>query len=153
MTENRHLKPIGLARLPILGSIEAGEWRETTPMESHAGPTIDTPVSDLAYPIDCLFGLIVHDESMNLVLTHGSILTCLDLIKHPSEIPSGKFVIVERRDAAGRIERTAKELRRDGSGVIWLWPRSSNPVYQEPMRADAAGVSITALVLRMSISL
>lgn len=64
------------------------------------------------------------------------------------EWPVGKNVVVQRTDAAGKIETTLKELVMGPDGLE-LWPRSSDPRFQEPVpyRADDHTVEIIGRVV------
>ena len=72
---------------------------------------------------------------MNEVYPPGTILECVSFLGGV-EIASGRRVIVERVRVSGEREVTVKELYRDSDGIEWLVPRSTNPAFQAPVRAD-----------------
>lgn len=71
---------------------------------------------------------------MNLVYPEGTILVCVPVGEYHHALVEGDHVIVQRRDMlTDMVEATVKELRRDDSGRIWLWPRSNHPEHQTPL--------------------
>jgi SOS-response transcriptional repressor LexA len=72
---------------------------------------------------------------MNEVYPDGTILECVSFLAD-MEITNGRRVIVRRRRNGDEVEVTVKEYFRDESGVEWLVPRSRNPAFQAPIRAD-----------------
>ena len=78
---------------------------------------------------------------MNALYPPGTILECVSFLGGV-EIASGKRVIVERLRIDGEREVTVKELYRDDDGIEWLVPRSNNPAFQAPVRADQQDADI-----------
>jgi phage repressor protein C with HTH and peptisase S24 domain len=127
-------------RLYVVGKVAAGvfseQWRKPeSDWEAFTGR------SDITAPLKDRFGLEVAGDSMNLVYPEGAILECVWYFGD-EPIPNGKRVIVQRTKKNGTLEATVKELVRDGDGIEWLVPRSSNPVHQA-FRGDQPGEGIT----------
>jgi transcriptional regulator with XRE-family HTH domain len=125
--------PLG-PQLSIRGPVAAGIWHEVWEEPEDAWQTF-TGRSDVTAALRDRFGVRVEGESMNDAYPPGTILECVSFLGG-AEIANGKRVIVERLDTAGRREVTVKEYFRDDQGVEWLVPKSSNPAFQTPIRAD-----------------
>jgi SOS-response transcriptional repressor LexA len=143
-------------RIPVIGMVQAGAWFESTewPDEDRYDIAAPTGVGPLA--LAC-YGLVVKGDSMNLRYTEGTVLTVMPLTKYPQELKNGDNVVVHR-NRAGIVEATVKELVMSGGGDMELWPRSSNPKFQEPVsfhgpapkkgrKSDVETVEIIAVVI------
>lgn len=92
------------------------------------------------------FGLEVHGTAANLLYPHGSVVNCVrfaDLERAPRH---GENVIVSRKVGNG-VEVTIRELKQAEDGSRWLWFKSSDPLYQEPVAEGAEGVEVVALII------
>jgi len=125
--------PLG-PTLYVRGPVKAGLWQEVWE-EPEAEWKSFTGRADVTAPLRDRFGVRVEGDSMNDLYPSGTILECVSFLGG-AEIASGKRVIVERLRDDGEREVTVKELHRDQDGVEWLVPRSSNPAFQTPVRAD-----------------
>lgn len=122
-----------LATVPVLGNVQAGAWAEVE------GETIEVKQfapPDATHPVSWQVAYRVEGNSLNVTTPPGSILICVDLIKSGIRIEDNDLVIVERTRFNGQMmERTAKRARKVISG--WeLWPESTDPAHQEPLRVD-----------------
>lgn len=131
--EDSPFVPLG-PTLYVRGPVQAGQWREVWEEPEDTWKSF-TGRSDVTAPLRDRFGVRVEGESMNDIYPHGTILECVSFLGG-AEIASGKRVIVERLRTDGEREVTVKELHRDDQGIEWLVPRSSNPAFQTPVRAD-----------------
>lgn len=112
-------------RIPIIGEVAAGVWRETTPKTSRdAEGFVELDVE--GYERARLYALRVVGTSMNLIYPEGRILICAPAAE--AGVRDGDHVIVER-SRAGLIETTVKELVVDGNRLV-LRPRSDDPAHQ-----------------------
>lgn len=127
-------QPVG-STIKVVGSVEAGIFK----------PAIEMPLDQQEliqiYELPGFermpkFGLKVQGRSMDLVYKPGTILICVRLAEGMIELRPGMKVIACRRDDAGDIEATVKELVQEEDGSLWLWPRSSDPAYQQPWRLE-----------------
>jgi transcriptional regulator with XRE-family HTH domain len=125
--------PLG-PTLYVRGPVAAGQWYEVWEEPEDEWKSF-TGRADVTAPLRDRFGVRVEGESMNEAYPHGTILECVSFLGG-AEIASGKRVIVERTRVDGEREVTVKELHRDENGIEWLVPRSSNPAFQSPIRAD-----------------
>lgn len=125
--------PLG-PTLYVRGPVKAGLWQEVWEQPQSEWKKF-TGRADVTAPLRDRFGVRVEGESMNDAYPTGTILECVSFLGGV-EIASGKRVIVERLRDDGEREITVKELHRDENGIEWLVPRSSNPAFQTPVRAD-----------------
>lgn len=142
-------QPLG-PRLYIKGEVAAGVWKEAWEVDPDDWEAF-TGRADIAASVRERFGLRIVGQSMNEVYPEGSIIECV-AYDHEEPIPTGKRVVVVQRDFHGSVESTVKELHRDEQGIEWLVPRSTNPAFQTPLRADQPGegieeVAIVAIVV------
>lgn len=117
-------------RIPILGTVEAGVWREAQNWEQLAeDEDLDTiPIAVPGYDQATLFALQVRGPSMDLHYPDGRFVVAAP----PAEVGvrDGDHVIV-RRNRSGLTETTVKEIHHE-DGRIALWPRSTDPAHQQP---------------------
>lgn len=126
--------PVGVRFIKLHGKVEAGAWREVFP----DAPQESYPVPDLQmFAGDDLFVLGVAGPSMNEHYKDGSFVVCRHWRGLPIDLV-GKHVVVERTDAGGKVETTLKELVMNDRMEFELWPRSTDPRYQEPIHLDPA---------------
>lgn len=117
----------------VIGHVQAGEWREAMEWPESDRYSLRLP-RDKRYVGLSRMGLVVRGTSMNQVFVEGSILVCLNMFEVNRSPFIGEYVIVRRRQRDGHIEATVKQLQLDADGVPWLWPRSADPLYQQPLR-------------------
>lgn len=136
--------------IPVIGAVQAGVWAEAMEWERDQryviAATIPERYAKKAY------GLLMEGPSMNMVYPDGSIAICVRLMDFDRDLRDRDRVVVERRRHDGMIEATVKELVIDGDGAGWLWPRSSDPRYQQPLsladpNGEADTVEVTAVVI------
>lgn len=127
--------------VPVVGAVEAGAWREPGLWDGGE----DVPIMASAANGD-LFALRVVGSSMNLRYPEGTYVIARKW--EGGDWPVGKNVIVQRTDGGGKVETTLKELVMGEDGLE-LWPRSSDPRFQEPVmyKADDATVEIIGRVI------
>jgi transcriptional regulator with XRE-family HTH domain len=116
-------------RIPVVGEVTAGVWKEAAVRE------LDNIEDWLAIDVDGyeraqLRAWKVTGPSMNLVYPSGRFV----VTAHPIEagLRVGDYVVVQR-ERAGLAEITLKEFVVDQDGRMALWPRSSDPDFQEPI--------------------
>lgn len=114
----------------VVGAVAAGVWREA--LEWPEDERYEMPLfPDDRFPGARRFGLEVRGPSMNLYYPPGSVVVCvrfLDIDRAPKQ---GDRVVVQRYDQ-DQVEATLKEFVVDEQGRKWLWPRSSDPDFQQP---------------------
>lgn len=115
-------------RVPIMGTVEAGTWREVL-VDQLATPTDFIPVDLPEYARASLCAFLVSGNSMNLYYPAGTYVVAIPAAE--AGVQYGDRVIV-RRDRAGLTEMTVKELVQEGPRA-YLWPRSTDPDHQTPI--------------------
>jgi SOS-response transcriptional repressor LexA len=120
------------AKIPMLGEVAAGLWRET--MLANSQPDEFIALSVDGYDPADLYALRVSGRSMDLIYPPGRCLVVAPVSQ--SGLRVGDHVIVERT-RAGLVEITVKELVMEG-GKAWLYPRSSSPEFQTPLLIDGS---------------
>lgn len=130
-----------LAGLPVLGTIQAGAWLDTTLIDPTNEPEMLQVIPDKRFPLASQYVLVVVGNSMDLEYPDGSYVTCVDFAESGLSIKEGMIVHVERREADGqRVEITLKQVERNGRG-FYLVPRSSDPKWQ-PIHFDGDNSSV-----------
>jgi SOS-response transcriptional repressor LexA len=116
--------------LPVLGSIQAGHWLETTFLDSEGEPELLPVARDARFPRARQYALYVVGDSMDLDYPDGSYVTCVDFAESGLAIVDGLTVHVERHRAGGQlVEITLKRVVAK-NGIFSLVPRSSNAIHQ-----------------------
>lgn len=125
-----------LVNIRVIGAVQAGvfgrafEWPEDDQYETPV--KINPKFNGLTH-----IGLEVRGPSMNRVFPHGTIVVCVSYVELGREPAHGERVVVQRIRGE-EVEASVKEYRRDGDGAPRLWPLSSHPDFQNPIRADQA---------------
>lgn len=123
--------------LKVIAAVQAGAWQaaEEWGMLQYT-VTVPVPPQWAAYD---LVGIEVRGPSMDRIFPPGTVLVCVSYVDLGREPRHGERVIAQRFRGSD-VEATCKEYRRDGDGVIRLWPLSSHPDHQAPVRLlDGAG--------------
>lgn len=139
--------------VPIIGSVEAGVWRESPEWPGGEGGSLVIPVPPEYSGI--AFAVAVDGPSMNQVFPQGSYVICVSVWEFQRDLRTGDKVVVRRRSADGHYEFTLKEIVFDNDGRPWLWPRSDHPQYQSPIEIpwpitesdDDSEIAVIAFVL------
>jgi SOS-response transcriptional repressor LexA len=122
-------EPPSPTALWVVGTVEAGSFREAVEWDQSRWYSVDVPVPDRFRKV--AKALEVRGNSMNLEYRPGSVVVWVDALDfRPAR--SGDHVIVYNHARDGRIEATVKEYRIQ-DGREWLWPRSDDPSHQAPI--------------------
>jgi phage repressor protein C with HTH and peptisase S24 domain len=119
-------------RVPVRGSVQAGAWSEVGVEEA---PVDWTYFEAKEYQRAQLFALDVRGPSMNRVFPDGSRVICA--LPHEAGVRDGDYVAV-RRSRGGMVETTLKQLVVERDGEIMLYPRSTDPAHQAPLKLERA---------------
>lgn len=121
---------MGIEGLPLLGSIQAGHWLETTFADEGLEVEMVPVVRDQRFPHAKQYALRVVGDSMDLDYPDGSIVTCVDFAESGLALAEGMIVHVERHRGGGQlVEVTLKFVERRRGGEFVLVPHSSNSKY------------------------
>lgn len=120
----------------LVGEVECGAWKEAAQWPQEEWQPVNAPPPPTHTNVR-RFWLRVVGRSMEDIYPPGTLLECVHPAQFEDEIKSGLRVIVMRHDDSGLVEATCKELKIDDErGVYWLWPRSQDPEYQQPIKID-----------------
>jgi transcriptional regulator with XRE-family HTH domain len=137
-------------RVPVVGTVQAGAW-----VEQAVGIDPDQDAVEWVYFDEPeyrrakLFALDVRGPSVNLVYPEGVRVICA--LPHEVGVRADDFVVAQRRRGS-LVETTIKQLVIERGGAILLYPRSSHPDFQEPIRIrhepdSDEGVDIIGVVI------
>lgn len=143
--------PTSHNRIFVVGEVQAGVWREAMEESPDVRHYIETP-EDPRYPGVRRFALRVKGQSMGDVFPDGSVIICVKLMDIGRQPLDGEYVIVQRVRPDGLTEATVKQyVLKDGE--VYLWPRSQQPDYQQPLKLTPDGeneeILITAIAIRV----
>lgn len=139
---------VPVREIEVIGEVQGGVWREALewPEEDRFRLVVHANPAFAQFP---QFGLVVKGTSMNELYPHGTIAVCVRLLHLGRDPRSGEKVVVLRRsDHGDEMEATIKEFRHHADGSFWLWPRSTDPAFQQPLQLlanDGASVMDDAL--------
>lgn len=122
--------PEGVRMVGIIGEVRAGAFAEI-PAEQPE-PVEFVPVQLPEYQRAQLFALVVRGRSMDRDYPDGSVVVVCPA--HEAGIRENDHVVV-RRWKGGLAETTLKEVVVEGRSIA-LWPRSSDPDFQSPIRLE-----------------
>ncbi|HET9159149.1 MAG TPA: S24 family peptidase [Caulobacteraceae bacterium] len=125
-----HETVIPARRVPVRGVVQAGAWSEVGVEEA---PLDWTYFEAKEYQRAQLFALDVRGPSMNRVFPDGSRVICAQ--PHEAGVRDGDYVAV-RRSRGGLVETTLKQLVVEPGGELMLYPRSTDPAHQAPLRLE-----------------
>lgn len=131
------------AGMPVVGIIEAGQFRDIT-LEDQ---TEDRPrigvARDERFPRAQQYALLVSGNSMDELFPDGSYVTCVDLVDSGLEIRPGLVVHVERSIANTHlVETTLKEIGMTDEGKFMLLPRSKDKRHKPLTFDETEGVEV-----------
>ena len=122
------------AMIRIKGAVQAGVWAESSEWDDAEGYAVNAPIP--AEYEGAAYGVVVRGTSMNKVYPEGSIAIVVSIHDLVRDVRNGDRVRVRRTRLDGMIETTVKELIAGADGKLWLWPRSSDPRWQQPIEYD-----------------
>jgi len=118
---------VDVVGLPVLGVIEAGQFRDVTLVSQDEDyPTVNV-VRDKRFEGARQYAMRVSGDSMNLRYPDGCYVICAEFGDTGLALNPGLVVHVERSIAGTHlVENTLKEIE-DRNGKRYLAPRSTNP--------------------------
>lgn len=135
LVKNDGLTPanVSFGNVKVTGKVAASTWMDVDEMD-FGFDSIEPVPSASGYEASQQFALIVDGNCLNKVAQDGSILVCVTTTAPGVEVKQDDLVIVERRRFGGQmVQRTAKRVRQTANGFE-LWPESTEPDHQEPIR-------------------
>jgi SOS-response transcriptional repressor LexA len=129
----------------VVGSVEAGAFREAVEWDQSLWFSVDIPVPQRFR--GKAKALQVRGTSMNADYPEGSIAIWVDVLDFRPPRP-GDDVVVYAHCHDGKIEATLKELRTDDEGKRWLWPRSFDPRHKAPIDVAAPPENVREIEIK-----
>lgn len=118
-----------LQGLPVVGTVQAGQFRDITLDYDHEPEIINVP-ADPRFAHARQYALRVAGDSMDLEFPDGCYVTVVEFGSSGLELKSGHVVHVERYlGGSQHVETTLKEVQHI-NGDIHLVPRSTNPKHK-----------------------
>lgn len=145
--------PMRFVSIPVVGEVQAGAWRESIEWDADDQYPVAIPAPNHGSDGSMMRGYVVKGKSMNVLYPEGTIVFVIPTIANRLKPKSGDRVLVSRKNADGLYEATLKEYVVEG-GRKWLWPRSTDPEFQSPIRYDKDSDEVTIVgVVRASFIL
>jgi repressor LexA len=120
------------ATVQIIGEVQAGAWRAALTYPAGDQYELTLPSGD-RFPGIKRYGLVVRGDSMDKIYPPGTVVVVVRFADIGQLPKTGDKVVVLRRSSGNaEYEATIKEYERDRRGRHVLWPRSSDPEFQEP---------------------
>jgi len=146
---NALVSPFSGTRVPYWGAIQAGAPSNIMDAPPELEEWIEDQ-EDSRFPGVERFALKVVGDSMDLVAPNGSTVICVKTIDMGRQPMSGEIVVVLHRTPDGSMEATLKEyIEKDGE--VYLWPRSSNPDFQQPLKFTDQGEEDQTIIHALAI--
>ncbi len=135
--------PLPLEQVFIKGYVQGGAWRDAIEWDGSEWYSITVPADD-RFPGVERFGLEVRGTSMDRLYPDGTIVIVVrfgDIGRMPQ--PGERVVCLRRDDNDNGYEATIKEYDRDAQGRHLLWPRSTDPDFQQPFRLTSEQLPVS----------
>lgn len=149
-------------RVPVVGVLQAGDWREAVEYPEADQRLIEAPIPSVIDGIPTsrldIQAFEVAGSSMNRLYPEGTTVYAASTMSY-REPEHEDRVIVIRKDKHGLVEATLKELIIEDDGQKWLWPRSYDPEHQAPLpyrtgsdgdEVVVSGIVVASLVIESS---
>lgn len=145
--------PVQAGQLPLIGPVQAGAWLALDETAQDEPQMIDATM-DRRYPHAKQWLRTVNGDSMNLRnIYDGDLAHIVDWTDAGVQLTTGMIVEVSRYRAGGGLREVTLKEAEVRPGATALWPRSSNPRFQDPIRMNDGDedsdieVRITGLLL------
>lgn len=123
-------RELRVTELPVIGTIEAGQFRDITIFDQDDNYPVINIVADERFKHAKQYALKVSGDSMNLKYPDGCYVACVDFIDSGLRLKAGMTVHIQRTLANTHlVEITLKEVGSINGETVLL-PRSTNPKHQ-----------------------
>lgn len=130
----------GLIGMPVLGVIEAGQFRDISLVDQSEDRPSIAVARDERFPHADQYALQVSGDSMDELFPDGCYVTCANWADTGMQLRPGLIIHVER-NIGSLVETTLKEVQ--GTGPYMLLPRSRNPKHKPISLSGADGVEVS----------
>lgn len=129
----------------VIGAIQTDSWRPGIIWPQSSWQDTGIPPSP-RFPHAHHVAMELRDDSLDVLYPSGSIIEFIHL-EQAGALVNGDLVIVIRRRADDMQECTVREFRRDPRGRAWLWQRSLQPEFQQPLGLSETAATYVAQVI------
>lgn len=124
---------IPMRTVRVTGELQAGAWQDAADWPEDDQYEVPAPLASVWDDVP-VHARVVTGSSMNRVYPDGAVVYIAPLKFLGRKPRSGDRVAVQRVDEAGNYETTLKEYVVGEGGKVWLWPRSDDPEFQQPIQ-------------------
>jgi SOS-response transcriptional repressor LexA len=125
---------IEMRSIQVIGHVQAGYWTEAFEWQEDERYSVPVPADPELKPYQ-LYGAEMRGASMNKWRPEGTVIVFTKQIETGEDMRIGSRYVVERTNGH-EFECTVKTLWQDEQGELWLLPESTDPRFQEPIRAN-----------------
>jgi len=124
---NEPTRTIDVVGMPVIGVIEAGQFRDITLINQDEEYPMVNVVQDDRFPHARQYALRVSGDSMNKLFPDGSYAICAEFADTGMRLKDGLVLHVERYIAGTHLVETTLKQVESSNGKRFLAPRSTNP--------------------------
>ncbi|MBY4640759.1 S24 family peptidase [Gluconacetobacter entanii] len=128
----KQLLPAVVEPIEVRGFVQAGAWRSALEIPVADRYEIMVPTKG-PYSHLPRYGLEVRGDSMNKFFPNGTVVEVVNFSDIGRAPETGECVVVIRRDGP-EMEATLKLYQLTDDGNVVLWPKSTDPQWQQPIR-------------------
>jgi SOS-response transcriptional repressor LexA len=123
------ITPLPVRGVQVRGDVAAGRWYEQADLFEDEAPEVPTVPGKYSTLEQFAFRVVGNSMDRRRIFPNDFVI-CVSYFDARSGILDGDTVVVERRNGQ-LVERTVKEVKLFNGGFE-LWPRSTDPKWQEP---------------------
>lgn len=124
---NEPARTLDVVGMPVIGVIEAGQFRDITLTNQDEEYPMVNVVQDDRFPHARQYALRVSGDSMNEMFPDGSYAICAEFADTGMRLKDGLVLHVERYIAGTHLVETTLKQVESSNGRRFLAPRSTNP--------------------------
>lgn len=136
---------------PLLGTIEAGNFREVAAEDQRAEPAYIEAKQNTWFPKLTQYALLVSGESMNKIVQDGQTVICVGFDQTGLGFEPGLLVHVERRRFGGQLVEVTLKVIEHRDGEWWFAPRSHDPKFTAFKAEGDDGTEVVVMGLAVAI--
>lgn len=136
---------------PVLGTIEAGNFREVAAEDHHGEPAYIEAKQNTWFPKLTQYALLVSGESMNKIVQDGQTVICVGFDETGLGFEQGLLVHVERRRYDGQLVEVTLKVIEYRDGEWWFAPRSHDPRFTAFKADGDDGTEVVVMGLAVAI--